>query len=182
MVTLEQVIEEAVAAHDGNQAALARAIERSASVVGNWRNGRYTPDFESCLAIAEITNRSPVEVLRIAKFDPRRLLAACERAQADPPIEPEPIEREVRARTEQMWEAVQGAPQRFWLSIISATLGRSVDTARAMAELVIEAEDTTSPTTHNKRVAATRITRPGPPDPQIQAYQLSVAAGALLTA
>lgn len=82
--TWDAILEEAVQACGGNQAELARLLERSPSVVGNWRMGRFKPDYESCLALAEITHRSPDEVLRAAGHDPRRL-AVVRASGAEPP-------------------------------------------------------------------------------------------------
>jgi hypothetical protein len=136
-MSLADLIERAVAVYGGNQADLARAIRRSPSVVGHWRIARYTPDFESCLALAQITGDSPLEVLRLAGHDPDRLVEAARRLQAGVQPEPEPddpTDRKIRRRFRQFGEVVGRYPRAVQLAVIDA----NIRLAEAFGEATLE--------------------------------------------
>ena len=120
-----EVVERAIALHGGVQSDLAKAIGRSTSVVGQWRMRRYTPDYESCLALAQITGESPVDILRLAGHDPERLLEAARLLQAATRPEPEPedpTDRKIRRLQRRFSEVVGRYPRAVQLAVIEANI------------------------------------------------------------
>jgi transcriptional regulator with XRE-family HTH domain len=136
-MTLEDVIERAISLHGGVQSELAKAIGRSTSVIGQWRVGRYTPDYESCLALAQITGHSPIEILRLAGHDPDRLVEAARLLQANSQPDPEPedpTDRKIRRRFRQFGEVVGRYPRAVQLAVIEA----NIRLAEAYGEATLE--------------------------------------------
>ena len=168
-MSLADLIERAVAVYGGNQADLARAIRRSPSVVGHWRIGRYTPDFESCLALAQITGDSPLEVLRLAGHDPDRLVEAARRLQSGGQPDPEPddpTDRKIRRRFRQFGEVVGRYPRAVQFAVIDANIRLAEAYGEATLEPTVSrpTEPAVSRTdqlpTEGKHTSSRRLSRP----------------------
>jgi transcriptional regulator with XRE-family HTH domain len=79
----------------------------------------------------------------------------------------------IRARTEEMREAVHDTPRAFWATIINATLDAAIGGARNMARLLVEAESAPGPVSSQADAEVRSTDRPpnkahtGPEDPLV---------------
>lgn len=135
---LETILREALAAFDGNMAALAREVELTPSSVGRWYAGQTKPDEWSCLALAGIVGRSAESVLLAAGHKPDRLRVARQQQpepEADEPMQPRipiRVRQESLIRSHEIWVKTLGpklgydvADDLFWKPILASAQDRA---------------------------------------------------------
>jgi len=137
----------------GRQADLSRRIDVTQSTVSRWKSGQATPDFASCLALADITGIPPQRILELAGHDPKRLdvVRGALNATADTtPHNPRlasflaHIEAAFHALTEQEWQVREDAGRAlFIVPPVHATThpSRSATTSRARGSKHSNQED-----------------------------------------
>lgn len=72
-MNVSELIREALATLQIDQAELARRLGVTQSAVSKWLSGFGNPDFESCLRLAKFTGRPAAQFLRAAGHDPSLL-------------------------------------------------------------------------------------------------------------
>lgn len=118
-----EVLEMALGMVDGNQAELARRLERSETTVSRWVTGRNGIDYESALRLSRITRLPAAKVLDAVGLDPT-LLPVIESSDMNP-IERDVVERTARVRA--LAEATDGFPEGFVETYIRKVLDRTED-------------------------------------------------------
>lgn len=114
---LPEVIQSAVQAMDGSQAALSRVLGVSEATVSRWYSGKGVPDFASCLRLARVTGFSAAVVLTAAGHDPSLLPSGAEN------MTPEQVEVRARAKAIALLREVEALPEQHQDVAWEAALG-----------------------------------------------------------
>jgi len=113
------VLNRALAAFDGNQTRLAKALGVKGPTVNRWFLGKSGIDFESCLRLAQVTGISAADVLAAAGHDPSLLPMALNEKQV---AETDATEDRIRARMRDFESIVASYPKMVRLAVIEANI------------------------------------------------------------
>lgn len=133
-MNIREVVDAALATTHGNQAELARRLQRSGPAITRWLDGTNKPDLESCLRLAAIIGKPPEEVARAAGFDPALLHLS---SVANLPLTP--IEQDVLRRVRRIQAAIdatEGIPDQFVEAVLMPMLKGTEDNMLATIEAV----------------------------------------------
>ena len=101
-------MDEALDAVDGNQAELARRVNRSETTISRWRAGTVKPDYESCLRLARIVGGSPQLWLEAAGLDPQLMPGD------------KTVQSELDVRIARLTRTLSQYPRAVWLVVLEA--------------------------------------------------------------
>lgn len=107
-----EVLDQALSLVDGNQAELARRVQRSETTVSRWVTGRNGVDFESALRLARLTELPARQVVQAFGLDPDLLPIG----DTDGPTD------EAATYARRFETALRNIPRAFWAIVIDASI------------------------------------------------------------
>jgi transcriptional regulator with XRE-family HTH domain len=105
---LSDLLDAALNAVGGNQAELARRVNRSETTVSRWRSGSVKPDYESCLRLARIVGGSPQVWLEAAGLDPELMPGEVA------------VQSELDVRLARLGATLSSYPRAVWIAVLEA--------------------------------------------------------------